>query len=42
MDGKRSSIFGGDDQLKNAPKVEGVDKKHKDIDLLKCVCLVFL
>lgn len=42
MDGKRSSIFGGDDQLKNAPKIEGVDKKHKDIDLLKCVCLVFL
>lgn len=37
MDGKRSSIFGGDDQLKNAPKIEGVDKTHKDIDLLKCV-----
>ncbi|GAA5848078.1 hypothetical protein JCM9279_007444 [Rhodotorula babjevae] len=36
MDGKRSSIFGGDDQLKNAPKIEGVDKTHKDIDLLKC------
>ncbi|GAA6049674.1 hypothetical protein JCM3770_005064 [Rhodotorula araucariae] len=36
MDGKRSSIFGGSDQLKNAPKLEGVDKTHKDIDLLKC------
>ncbi|GAA5876588.1 hypothetical protein JCM8547_002417 [Rhodosporidiobolus lusitaniae] len=36
MDGKHSSIFGWDDQLKNAPKLEGVDKTHKDIDLLKC------
>ncbi|GJN89157.1 hypothetical protein Rhopal_002131-T1 [Rhodotorula paludigena] len=36
MDNKRSSIFGGSDQLKNAPKLEGVDKTHKDIDLLKC------
>ncbi|KPV75398.1 uncharacterized protein RHOBADRAFT_26723 [Rhodotorula graminis WP1] len=36
MDGKRSSIYGGEDQLKNAPKIEGVDKTHKDIDLLKC------
>ncbi|GAA5820448.1 hypothetical protein JCM10212_006121 [Sporobolomyces blumeae] len=36
MDGKRTSIFGLSDQLKNAPKIEGVDKNHKDIDLLKC------
>ncbi|BGP39879.1 hypothetical protein JCM10450v2_003851 [Rhodotorula kratochvilovae] len=36
MDGKRTSVFGGDDQLKNAPKLEGVDKTHRDIDLLKC------
>lgn len=36
MDGKRQSIFGLDDQLKNAPKLDGVDKTHKDIDLLKC------
>ncbi|VDB86390.1 unnamed protein product [Peniophora sp. CBMAI 1063] len=32
--GKRSSIFGREDELKNAPK--GVAKDHKDIDLLKC------
>ncbi|KAL9709117.1 hypothetical protein Ac2012v2_007469 [Leucoagaricus gongylophorus] len=32
--GKRQSIFGMHDQLKSAPK--GVDKNHKDIDLLKC------
>ncbi|GAA6002551.1 hypothetical protein JCM10207_001177 [Rhodosporidiobolus poonsookiae] len=36
MDKKRSSVFGGSDELKNAPKLEGVDKSHKDIDLLKC------
>jgi hypothetical protein len=41
MDKKPSSIFGRDDQLKNAPKLEGVDKNHKDIDLLKFV-LFFL
>ncbi|GAA5940113.1 hypothetical protein JCM1841_001893 [Sporobolomyces salmonicolor] len=35
-DKQRSSIFGGEDELKNAPKIEGVDKNHKDIDLLKC------
>lgn len=34
-DGRRTSIFGHDDQLKNAPKLEGVDKNHPDIDLLK-------
>lgn len=40
LDGKRGGIFNADDQLKNAPKIEGVDKTHKDIDLLKCVvCL---
>ncbi|KAA1474586.1 hypothetical protein DENSPDRAFT_841191 [Dentipellis sp. KUC8613] len=32
--GKRQSIFGMEDELKVAPK--GVDKNHKDIDLLKC------
>ncbi|KAH8112890.1 hypothetical protein DFH11DRAFT_1604461 [Phellopilus nigrolimitatus] len=32
--GQRRSIFGMDDELKVAPK--GVDKNHKDIDLLKC------
>jgi len=31
--GERQSIFGGEDELKVAPK--GVDKGHKDIDLLK-------
>ncbi|GAA6024398.1 hypothetical protein JCM8202_004700 [Rhodotorula sphaerocarpa] len=36
MDGKRTGIFGCSDQLKNAPKLPGVDKTHKDIDLLKC------
>uniref|UniRef100_A0A0K3C8E5 TIGR02453 family protein n=1 Tax=Rhodotorula toruloides TaxID=5286 RepID=A0A0K3C8E5_RHOTO len=36
LDGKRGGIFNADDQLKNAPKLEGVDKTHKDIDLLKC------
>ncbi|GAA5910738.1 DUF2461 domain-containing protein [Sporobolomyces salmoneus] len=35
-DGGRRSIFGREDQLKNAPKLEGVDKTHPDIDLLKC------
>ncbi|KIJ61343.1 hypothetical protein HYDPIDRAFT_96940 [Hydnomerulius pinastri MD-312] len=32
--GKQQSVFGRDDELKTAPK--GVDKNHKDIDLLKC------
>ncbi|KAF5333834.1 hypothetical protein D9758_017425 [Tetrapyrgos nigripes] len=32
--GDRQNIFGGEDELKVAPK--GVDKGHKDIDLLKC------
>ncbi|KAF7366464.1 hypothetical protein MSAN_00903400 [Mycena sanguinolenta] len=32
--GKRSNIFGGEDELKVAPK--GVAKDHRDIDLLKC------
>ncbi|POY71795.1 hypothetical protein BMF94_5156 [Rhodotorula taiwanensis] len=36
QDGSRTSIFGHSDQLKNAPKLPGVDKTHKDIDLLKC------
>ena len=31
--GKRQNVFGHDDSLKVAPK--GVDKAHKDIDLLK-------
>ncbi|KAL6298957.1 hypothetical protein BKA93DRAFT_830289 [Sparassis latifolia] len=34
LKGGRQSIFGGDDELKVAPK--GVEKTHKDIDLLKC------
>ncbi|KAI5476164.1 hypothetical protein MNV49_000382 [Pseudohyphozyma bogoriensis] len=33
--GKRSSVFGQEDELKNAPKLEGVTKEHPDIDLLK-------
>lgn len=33
--GKRQNVFGHDDALKIAPKLEGVDKTHKDIDLLK-------
>ncbi|KAF8889733.1 hypothetical protein CPB84DRAFT_1816414 [Gymnopilus junonius] len=32
--GERQNIFGGEDELKTAPK--GVAKDHKDIDLLKC------
>jgi len=32
--GKRSNIFGHEDELKTAPK--SVDKTHPDIDLLKC------
>ncbi|KAI0719799.1 hypothetical protein C8T65DRAFT_635198 [Cerioporus squamosus] len=32
--GERQNIFGMEDELKVAPK--GVDKTHKDIDLLKC------
>ncbi|KAG0151016.1 hypothetical protein CROQUDRAFT_651531 [Cronartium quercuum f. sp. fusiforme G11] len=31
----RQSIFGHDDALKNCPKMDGVDKSHPDIDLLK-------
>lgn len=33
--GTRQNVFGHDDALKVAPKLEGVDKTHKDIDLLK-------
>jgi hypothetical protein len=33
--GSRQNVFGGEDALKVAPKLEGVDKTHKDIDLLK-------
>ncbi|CCL99372.1 uncharacterized protein FIBRA_01390 [Fibroporia radiculosa] len=33
-DGDRQNIFGGEDELKVAPK--GVEKTHKDIDILKC------
>ncbi|KAF9462235.1 hypothetical protein BDZ94DRAFT_1298705 [Collybia nuda] len=33
-DGGRQNVFGMEDELKVAPK--GVDKGHKDIDLLKC------
>ncbi|KIK78329.1 hypothetical protein PAXRUDRAFT_834605 [Paxillus rubicundulus Ve08.2h10] len=32
--GKRQNVFGADDELKTAPK--GIDKNHKDIDLLRC------
>ncbi|TRM67102.1 hypothetical protein BD626DRAFT_484748 [Schizophyllum amplum] len=32
--GEQSNIFGAEDELKVAPK--GVEKTHKDIDLLKC------
>ncbi|KAF9227415.1 hypothetical protein BS17DRAFT_775443 [Gyrodon lividus] len=32
--GKRQNVFGAEDELKTAPK--GVEKNHKDIDLLKC------
>ncbi|KAH7928987.1 hypothetical protein BV22DRAFT_1102698 [Leucogyrophana mollusca] len=32
--GQRQNVFGHDDELKVAPK--GIDKNHKDIDLLKC------
>jgi len=32
--GLRRNVFGGEDELKVAPK--GVDKNHPDIDLLKC------
>jgi len=32
--GNRQNIFGREDELKTAPK--GVDKNHRDIDLLKC------
>lgn len=33
--GLRQNVFGNEDALKVAPKLEGVDKTHKDIDLLK-------
>lgn len=33
--GERCNIFGADDMLKVAPKMNNVDKTHKDIDLLK-------
>ncbi|KDE08373.1 hypothetical protein MVLG_01411 [Microbotryum lychnidis-dioicae p1A1 Lamole] len=33
--GKRTSIYGHEDQLKNCPKMEGVTKDHPEIDLLK-------
>lgn len=33
--GVRCNVFGADDMLKVAPKMNGVDKNHKDIDLLK-------
>ena len=32
---QRCNLWGGDDQLKVAPKIAGVDKTHKDIDWLK-------
>ncbi|KAG9316552.1 hypothetical protein JVU11DRAFT_2603 [Chiua virens] len=32
--GQRQNVFGAEDELKTAPK--GVDRNHKDIDLLKC------
>ncbi|TKY89097.1 hypothetical protein EX895_001628 [Sporisorium graminicola] len=31
----RCNLWGGDDELKVAPKIAGVDKTHKDIDWLK-------
>ena len=34
-DGRRQNVFGHEDALKVAPKLDGVDKGHKDIDLLK-------
>lgn len=33
--GKRCSLWGGEDELKVAPKMPGVDKTHKEIDFLK-------
>ncbi|THU97551.1 hypothetical protein K435DRAFT_857497 [Dendrothele bispora CBS 962.96] len=38
--GERQNIFGMEDELKVAPK--GVDKDHKDIDLLKCRSFVVI
>jgi len=38
--GTRCSVFGAEDELKVAPKMPGVDKNHKDIDLLKLRSLV--
>lgn len=32
---RRCNVFGSDDMLKVAPKINGVDKSHKDIDLLR-------
>lgn len=41
--GKRCNVFGADDALKIAPKIEGVDKTHKDIDLLRLrsICVLY-
>lgn len=33
--GQRCNLWGGDNELKVAPKIAGVDKTHKDIDWLK-------
>lgn len=33
--GEKGSIYGRDDELKTKPKIPGVGKDHKDIDLLK-------
>ncbi|KAH8914615.1 hypothetical protein BT69DRAFT_1231986, partial [Atractiella rhizophila] len=33
--GKRCNVFGHEDYLKKAPKMQGVTKDHKDIDLLR-------
>ncbi|KAG8213879.1 hypothetical protein J3R82DRAFT_10623 [Butyriboletus roseoflavus] len=38
--GNRQNVFGAEGELKTAPK--GVDKNHKDIDLLKCRSLAVL
>ncbi|KAI8451956.1 hypothetical protein BY996DRAFT_8688142 [Phakopsora pachyrhizi] len=37
---KRQNIFGHDDALKTCPKIEGIDKSHPDIDLLKLKTIV--
>ena len=33
--GQRCNVFGFEDELKVAPKMEGVDKTHPEIDWLK-------